>query len=271
MYETKILQLDLKGIAQSGQCFRMWETPDGVQLVAKGKFLQVWDLGQDMFRFSCSQEEYETLWKEYFDLNTDYSQYQACILKKDRFLQQAAAYGQGLRILHQDPFEMLISFIISQRKSIPAIRTAVEQLCKTFGQPIDTPQGQLWTFPTADQLAGARIEQLKECGLGYRAGYVLDAATKVATGELDLEQIANCKDEVLLRRLQTVSGVGIKVASCTALFGYHRLQALPVDIWMQRVLEQEYGGTWPRSYKKYAGVLQQYMFYYARSGNWKFR
>ena len=92
MYETKILQLDLKGIAQSGQCFRMWETPDGVQLVAKGKFLQVWDLGQDMFRFSCSQEEYETLWKEYFDLNTDYSQYQACILKKDRFLQQAAAY-----------------------------------------------------------------------------------------------------------------------------------------------------------------------------------
>ena len=264
MYETEILQLDLVGIAQSGQCFRMTEIENGVQLIAKGKFLQVWDLGNHQFRFQCTQQEYEDIWKKYFDLNTDYTQYRECILKRDRFLQHAAVYGAGLRILNQEPFEMLVSFIISQRKSIPAIRTAVELLSKTFGSPIETEQGTFWAFPTPQQLANADLEQLKSCGLGYRAGYVLDAAQKVATGQLDLEALQNQTDENLLAQLQTVSGVGIKVASCAALFGYHRLKALPIDVWMERVIQKVYQGKWPKSYQKYAGVLQQYMFYYAR-------
>ncbi len=264
MYETQIFQLDLAGIAQSGQCFRMKEIEGGVQLIAKGKFLQVWDLGNHRFRFDCTRQEYEDVWKEYFDLNTDYAQYTACILKNDRFLQQAAEYGKGLRILNQDPFEMLISFIVSQRKSIPAIRTAVEQLAQRFGSPIETPQGTQWAFPTAQQLANVDLEQLKACGLGYRAGYVMDAACKTAGGQLNLEELHHHKDEFLLQQLQTVAGVGIKVASCTALFGYHRLEALPIDVWMERVIERVYKGKWPKSYRKYAGVLQQYMFYYAR-------
>ncbi len=264
MVEVEIQQLDLAAIAQSGQCFRMSEVEQGVKLVAKGKFLQVWALEENRFRFDCSLQEYETVWRDYFDLNTDYQIYSACVLKKDRFLQRAMEYGRGLRILNQEPFEMLISFIISQRKSIPAIRTAVECLAQHFGSPIQTSDGTVWAFPTPQQLAQASEEELLECGLGYRAKYVLDAAQKVASGQLDLEALGNAPDDILLQQLQTVAGVGIKVASCTALFGYHRLKALPVDVWIQRVIEKVYHGNFPTRYEKYAGVLQQYMFYYAR-------
>ena len=264
MVELEIRQLDLAAIAQSGQCFRMSEIEQGVQLVAKGKFLRVWDLGENRFRFDCSFEEYETVWRDYFDLNTDYQMYADCVLKRDRFLQRALEYGNGLRILNQEPFEMLISFIISQRKSIPAIRTAVEQLAKQFGSPIETDIGTVWAFPTPRQLAQASEEQLLGCGLGYRAKYVMDAAQKTAAGILDLQALSAASDEVLLEQLQTVAGVGIKVASCTALFGYHRLKALPIDVWIQRVIEKVYNGNFPARYQKYAGVLQQYMFYYAR-------
>lgn len=270
MFEIEILHLDLQGIAESGQCFRMYQKENVTELIAKGHFLQVVQIKPDWYQFHCTSQEYESIWKEYFDLHTDYSQYQDCILKKDVFLQKAAKYGHGLRILNQNPFEMLISFIISQRKSIPAIRTAIEKLSATFGELILTPTGEKWAFPTPQRLADATIEQLQQCGLGYRAGYVKDAAQKVATGQLDLEALKSCTDSELLQQLQTVSGVGVKVASCVALFGYHRLQALPVDVWIQRVLEQEYAGKWPKSYQKYAGVLQQYMFYYARSGDWDF-
>lgn len=252
-----------EAIADSGQCFRMVSKPDGVRLVACGRWLKITP-GEGGFWFFCTDEEFETVWKPYFDLGADYASYRTRILKRDKFLQRAAEYGAGLRILRQEPFEMLVSFIISQRKSIPAIRTAVEALCTRFGSPIDTPEGTAYAFPTPKQLAAASPEELAACGLGYRAPYVQDAARKTADGTLDLTALTALSDELLLEQLQTVRGVGIKVASCTALFAYHRLGALPVDVWIERVLRQVYGGSWPKRYLPCAGVLQQYMFYYAR-------
>lgn len=252
-----------EAIADSGQCFRMRAQPDGVRLIACGRWLKITP-AEGGFWFSCTDEEFETVWRPYFDLDADYAAYRARILKRDKFLQCAAEYGAGLRILRQEPFEMLVSFIISQRKSIPAIRTAVEALCTRFGSPLDTPEGTAYAFPTPPQLAAASPEELAACGLGYRAPYVQDAARRTADGTLDLAALAELSDEQLLEQLQTVCGVGVKVASCTALFAYHRLGALPVDVWIERVLRQVYGGQWPRRYQPCAGVLQQYIFYYAR-------
>ena len=169
--------------------------------------------------------------------------------------------GRGLRILRQDPWEMLICFIISQRKSIPAIRTAVENLCTRFGAPL--AEGG-FAFPTAQALAAASDEALSGCGLGYRTKYVRDAAERVCDGRLDLAALAGRPTPEVQEALMAVFGVGIKVAQCVLLFGYHRLEAMPVDVWMDRVIQLEYKGKFPPSYKKCAGVLQQYLFCYAR-------
>ena len=260
-----IPEFDLAGIAESGQCFRMTAADDGsVQLVALGRWLSIRPLGGDQYEISCPPQEWQAVWRDYFDLDTDYAPFRALALKKDSFLQRAAEYGAGLRILRQQPFEMLISFIISQRKSIPAIRTAVEKLCRAFGEPFDTPAGVKYAFPTPGALAAADSQALADCGLGYRVDYVKAAAQMAADGRLELEELARLKDCQLLEILQQVPGVGVKVASCTALFGYHRLAVAPVDVWIQRVLDKVYGGKWPRRYRPALGVLQQYMFYYAR-------
>ena len=263
MVQCTVPDFDPAAIAESGQCFRMQALPDGgACLIAGGRRLTIHPVGEQVFEFSCTQQEFDTLWRSYFDLDTDYAQYRAKCKKHDDFLRSAMACGAGLRILRQDPWEMLVSFIISQRKSIPAIRTAVEKLCAAFGTAL--PDGSGWAFPTPAALAGAALEELADCGLGYRAKYVLDAARKAASGALDLDPDSRQKTPQLRAQLMQVFGVGVKVAECVLLFGFHRLEAIPVDVWMERVVEQVYGGTFPPSYRSCAGVLQQYLFCYAR-------
>ncbi len=262
MVEYTLPDFDPAAIAQSGQCFRMQALPDGgAQLIARGRTLAVHPLGMQRFAFSCTTQEFDEIWRDYFDLDADYAQYRARCKKNDAFLRSAMECGEGLRILRQDPWEMLISFIISQRKSIPAIRTAVEKLCSTFGQPL---QEGGFAFPEPQALAAASQEQLEACGLGYRAKYVADAAARAASGQLDLNPDTRQSTARLREQLMQVFGVGIKVAECVLLFGYHRLEAMPVDVWMDRVVQTVYGGVFPPSYKKCAGVLQQYLFCYAR-------
>lgn len=254
-------------IAESGQCFRMRQREDGaVELTALGRFLRIEPGEQPQtYRFSCPEEEFTALWRDYFDLGADYAQYRACCKKNDDYLRRACACGAGLRILRQDPWEMLVSFIISQRKSIPAIRTAIETLCTAYGDPFDGAGRRCFAFPTAQRLAGLTEADLAACGLGYRAKYVLDAARRAADGRLDLPALQNQPTDAVRQALLEVYGVGVKVAQCVLLFGYHRLEALPVDVWMDRVVQEVYGGKFPRSYGKYAGVLQQYLFYYVRA------
>lgn len=265
MITLALQDFDPAAIAESGQCFRMRALPGGgAALVAFGRALEVRPAGQGAFRFNCTPQEFEQVWRAYFDLDADYAQYRACCKKRDEFLRAAMQCGRGLRILRQDPWEMLVCFLISQRKSIPAIRTAVEKLCAAFGRPLHTAQGSAYAFPTAQALAGATPGTLEACGLGYRAKYVADAARRVAGGQLDLQALAALPTPQLRAKLLEVYGVGIKVAQCVLLFGYHRLEALPVDVWMDRVVQQVYGGQFPRSYQKCAGVLQQYLFCYAR-------
>ncbi|MDO4487556.1 MAG: DNA glycosylase [Eubacteriales bacterium] len=244
-------------IAESGQCFRMTKTGENeYSLIAFGKKLSVTEEGGNEFGFSCTEEEFEKIWRHYFDLDTDYEQYKRICLPEDEFLKEAIEFGNGIRILNQDPYEMLISFIISQRKSVPAIRTSIERLSSMLGED--------GAFPNPARLAQADTDILSSCGLGYRVEYVRNAAEEVAAGSLNLNELNEYPTPLLIEKLMELKGVGIKVASCIALFGYHRLDTVPVDVWMKRVIDIKYGGSLPEEYEKYAGVLQQYMFNYAR-------
>lgn len=252
-------------IAESGQCFRMNVVSEGVtELVALGECLRITENPDGSFLFSCDEESFEKKWKHYFDLDNDYEKYRSIALPDDEYLNTAVAFGKGIRILNQDSWEMLISFIISQRKSVPAIRTAVERLSERFGRPVETEFGIRYAFPSPEALFKASAEELSACSLGYRVSYVHEAAGDVVEGRLDLSELNELPTDKLIERLLEEKGVGIKVASCVALFGYHRLDVVPVDVWMKRVIDTVYNGELPKEYKSYAGVIQQYLFNYAR-------
>ncbi len=263
MLIRQIRHFDPEAIAESGQCFRMRiVAPGRVEVIHRDKRLLIDSLKEERFGFSCTQEEFQSVWHNYFDLSCDYGAFISAVDKDDAYLTHAAQAGQGLRILRQDPWEVLISFILSQRKSIPAIRDGIDKLCRRFGSPLMTGEREEHAFPTPQRLAEASVTELAECSLGYRSPYIQAAARSVASGETDLDALKDLSDGTLLQKLLSLYGVGIKVASCVMLFGYYRLDAAPVDVWIQRVIDSEYGGISPFArYEGYAGVMQQYMFY----------
>ena len=259
---------DLDKIADSGQCFR-WETKkDGTYRIIHGVHcVTVQPLGMDRYRFTCSPEEYRAVWHEYFDLGEDYRAVRGKINRiDDPFLYSACGYGQGIRILKQEPWETLISFIISQNKNIPAIRKSIELLCEAAGEERIDSQGQPYrVFPSPEAILALSNETLAACRLGYRCGYVMAAASDIAQGRLDLSALRKSSEETTMKELNRVYGVGPKVASCVSLFGLHHVNAFPVDVWIRRVLSQEYPGGYPAErYSPYNGIYQQYMFYYYR-------
>ena len=265
---------DLGKIADSGQCFRFnkcgEESQEHYSVAALDKHVLVKKLDENRYEFSCDQKEYDSFWKNYFDMDISYSDIRARIDKtKDEYLYNASEYGKGIRILRQDPWEMLISFIISQRKNIPAIKASIEKLCALAGEVIDEGEefGKIYSFPTPEKIAALSMEQLSACSLGYRDKYVHQAALDVASGAVDLKAWGKLSDEELMENLLKLFGVGVKVANCEILFGYHRLDAFPIDVWIKKVLDAHYQkGFAFESYAPFNGVMQQYLFFYSRTG-----
>lgn len=257
---------DLAKIADSGQCFRIVPSYAGGYLaVSENRFVRAAGNPDGSWTLDCTDAEYKSYWKHYFDMERNYSSWFESIDPQDSYLTSAAEAGKGLRVINQDPWETLVSFIISQRRSVASITTCVDRVCRKFGAPAEDELEEAYLFPNPETLASLSREDLADCGLGYRTDYVLDAARRVATGQLDLEALRSASDEDLLEALMDVHGVGIKVANCTALYGYHRLGLFPVDVWIKRVLESHYPQGFPMErYEGYAGFLQLLMFYEAR-------
>lgn len=260
----------LEHIASSGQCFRMNKRKEAeFSVIAGGKLLLLEQLGDNKVSLSCPEKEFKGFWKDYFDLDYDYEGVVNSLLTgEDEFLRKAAAYGSGLRILKQELFEILITFIISQRKSIPAIKRCVEELCQRFGErKADTAADVVYyTFPSPESLGKAGKEVLRAAGLGYRDEYVRQTALAVAKGDIDLDCLRTLSYEEALKELMKLPGVGIKVANCVALYGLHQIDAFPVDVWIDRILKDIYRNQFDVTrYNGYAGIVQQYMFYYIRS------
>ena len=259
---------DLTRIAESGQCFRWEPAPDGgYRVLNRASCLYVRKLGERAFEFECDEAQFEETWRGYFDLAEDYAAIRSRVdPEEDPFLWRALEQEKGIRILRQDPWETLVSFIISQNKNIPAIRRSVNLLSEACGRRLEDARGEgYFAFPDPESVATLSEEQLKACGLGYRWGYVHAAADAVASGALDLEALRSACDEEAIAALTGLRGVGVKVASCVALFGLHHIDAFPQDVWVKRILENEYPQGYPfEKYSPYNGIYQQYMFAYYR-------
>lgn len=258
---------DLQKIINSGQCFRAVEIKPGLFRFMSGRHVLYISQNRGIhYEISCSKYVWNHVWKPYFDLFFDYEALRRKIPTGDTFLTKAADYSKGIRILNQDPWEMLITFIISQRKSIPAIRTSVEKLCGKAGQKIETPFESLYTFPTPKALSALSPDDLRDCSLGYRTPYIYETTRLIRKYPHLLKEMDHFPDEELVSKLMELPGVGIKVADCTALFGYHRTGLAPVDVWIQRVIDTCYCGNNPFPvFGKDAGIIQQYLFYYAQT------
>ena len=262
---------DLDAIARSGQCFRWEKTPDSAYRIPHGKkCLYIRPEGKETYSLDCSGDEFENIWSAYFDLKEDYRTVRERIdPNRDPFLSRAAESCRGIRILRQDLWEVLITFIISQNRNIPAIARSVDILCSLAGDAcVDSRGREFFTFPAPESIAAMSGEALDACHLGYRDRYVRASAEAVSTGNFSLSALEELDDEQAMSELCSLPGVGVKVASCVALFGLHRLDSFPVDTWIRRVLKNEYPEGYPRQeYSPYNGVYQQYMFAYYRGGS----
>lgn len=246
-----------------GQCFRWNADAEGkYRGVASGKAAVVWAEAGRTYIECAAGDIY--FWLDYLDMETDYAEARRSIEVCD-YLRECAAYGEGIRILRQDKWEALCSFIISQCNNIPRIKGIVEKLCSLYGEPVEAPWGEARAFPTAERVADLSEEALAPLRSGYRAPYILAAARAVAGGDIDLDATALLPCGEARAELKKLNGVGDKVANCVVLFGLHQLDAFPVDVWIKRALAANMPkGFDPSSLGKYAGLAQQYMFFHAR-------
>jgi N-glycosylase/DNA lyase len=264
---TGVTDFDPIRIFECGQCFRWNADESGVYTgVAQNRAARLHRVGKSV-RISGSTEDFETIWRSYFDLDLDYEKIrrQLCI---DDFMQKATDFGAGIRILRQDKWEALCSFIISQCNNIPRIKRIIDTLCREFGNKIEFENKTYYTFPAAEVLAPLYESDLAPLRCGYRASYIISAAKAVAEGTLDLEELSRQTAETAREKLKHLHGVGNKVADCAILFGLNMLDAFPQDVWIKRAIAEQYGKTFdPKIFTPYAGIAQQYIFYYTRSKN----
>lgn len=267
MIKIQNKNFSVQQISESGQCFRMEQVSENrFSMIALGKYLELEQKDEDII-FYCSGDEFESVWKRYFDLDNDYSRYIHAIPSEDKYLVSTAEYGTGIRILEQDIWEMVITFIISQQNNIKRIRRTIAMLCEKYGEKKHiagkTEEAVYYSFPEPCSLANATPEELKACNLGYRAKYLLSTANSIHNGEVDLNSLKHMSYEEARKELLKLCGVGVKVADCICLFGLHMLDAFPMDTHILQVFEKHYPKGFPfASFEGFAGVIQQYIFYY---------
>ena len=268
MIERQIEHFDLGQICDSGQCFRMERVEEGRYRVCAGSRSLIVSQEKEQFRFDCSQEDFENFWEDYFDLKTDYGNYIEQINPRDSYLVHAAEFGSGIRILKQDLWEMIVSFLISQQNHIGRIQRCIENLCRTYGERRQDMSGEYYdAFPKPEVLAELDEDALKACNLGYRSKYVVRSARSVAGGEISLNELEQMSFAKARKELMGLYGVGEKVADCICLFALHQLDAFPIDTHIRQALDAHYRRGFPnRRCKGFRGVMQQYIFYYELKG-----
>lgn len=248
---------------ECGQCFRFEKLGESeYRLFACGRELVIEKSKNGWLFLDIDEAEFRNGFFDYFDLGRDYG----AIIESfsgDETISRAAKAGSGIRIFRQEPFETLISFIISQNNNIPRIKKIIESLCRLLGEE----NNGFYSFPTAERIAAAGIDGLAPIKSGFRAKYIVDAAEKVASNEIALEKLKAMSYDEALAELKKIKGVGDKVANCVLLFGFGHYSAFPIDVWVKRVIEKYYDGEFdPLTLGSYAGIAQQYLFYFERNG-----
>ena len=259
---------------ECGQCFRWHKEPDGSYTgIVSGRVANVVYTPGRLALRNVSLEDFEQIWFDYFDLGRDYG-----VVKKavsiDGIMKEAVEFGSGIRMLRQEPWETLISFILSSNNRIPRIMKIIEDISKFYGEELSYNGGLYYTFPDVQSLAACSLEQIQVCRAGYRCGYIHQTAAKIALGEFSLQKLDELETEEARNYLLQLYGVGNKVADCMLLYSGTKYDVFPTDVWVKRVMEELYFKR-EASFKEiqqfaeenfgeYAGMAQQYLFYYAR-------
>lgn len=288
--ENKVIIKDVKNfelphIFDCGQCFRWDRTERDTYIgIAFGKIIEVEKKDNDVILHNSTLDDFNNIWRAYFDLDRDYSKIKEEFVE-DPLLRQAVEFGHGIRLLNQEPFEIVISFIISANNRIPMIKRAIKNISKKWGEELNYNGDIFYSFPTVEKLKEATLEEIESCGVGFRAKYILDTVNKVYDSmsspegilEFNLKHIKAQDDDECHKLLQSFTGIGPKVADCIMLFSMEKYSAFPVDVWVKRAMQHFYLAP-DVSLKKIrdfgrdkfgplSGFAQQYLFYYARENN----
>jgi len=247
-------------ILDCGQCFRWQGSGNEWNGIAHGRRLEIYLEEDNLVLKDVSLEEFNSIWMDYFDLSRDYSLLRGQF-SNDKALYNAMEFSPGLRIMQQNPWETLITFILSQNSNIPRIKGMVSRLCENFGKAL--PCGS-FAFPEPEDLAILTEESIATVKSGYRAGYIIDAARRVSDGRINLKSLHALSADEARKTLMQIYGVGPKVAECVLLFGLGKVECFPLDVWMKRVMESYYPEGFPETLKDTAGIAQQFLFHYAR-------
>lgn len=256
----KVDNLNIALTLDCGQAFRWSAADDGVFCgIAFKKHLRLKQEGDSITLFNTSKDDFENIWRRYFDLDRDYAAIIASY--SDEKLKTACKEYPGIRILRQEPWETVCSFIISANNNIPRIKGIIERLCENFGEK--TEGG--YTFPEPSTLAALSEADLAPIRSGFRAKYIIDAAKKFSTGEVDPARIEKESFEDAKAELLKIKGVGEKVAQCSLLYGFGRTEAFPRDVWVKRIVSELYPDGLPECIKGTEGIAQQYLFHWRRN------
>ncbi len=252
----------LKNTLDCGQCFRWEEQTDGSYLgIVKNSVVKASQTGnvlklEELSQNSINKED----WQEYFGFDTDYVTIESK-LKSDDLLARAYKLSPGIRILKQDPWEALISFIISQNNNIPRIKKIIKSLCQVAGQKIISG---VFKFPTPQQILNLSDEKLESIKSGFRAKYIKNAAELVMNNTVELKMLAAKPNDKALEELMQIKGVGVKVGSCVLIYGFNKLNVVPVDVWVKRGIDKYFKNGWPEEVKGLEGVAAQYLYNFVR-------
>lgn len=264
---------DIEQTLECGQCFRFNKLGEKEYvIVAMSKVLHIKQTNERIEFYPTTKKEFEEIWLDYFDLNRDYLEIKKIVSYGDEIMQKAVEFAPDIRILNQDPWECLISFIISQNNRIPMIKQVIKNISEMYG----TKASDYHLFPTLEQLSKADESSLISCKTGFRAKYILDAIKNVSDGNVDFEKLKDYGTDDARNKLMEIKGVGQKVSDCVLLFSMRRGDVFPTDVWIKRVMEHFYFGGEETKIKtihefaqnkfgKYAGFAQQYLFHYART------
>jgi N-glycosylase/DNA lyase len=264
---------DVGKVFDCGQCFRFDPVKNSTHETefagcAYGKYISVAQDGDKLYVYNATVEEYENIWSSFLGLDRNYSEINDSILSlsKNPALADAIDMSSGIRILKQDEWEAICSFIISANNNIPRIKGIIENLSKKYGTPIGEFDGQMrYSFPTPEALFNAGVDEIFALKTGFRAKYIFDAAKKVYQNEINLEDILKMNTQDAMQELMKIKGVGPKVALCTLLFGFGKHDAFPVDVWVKRIMAEMYPEGLPEIFKGNEGIAQQYLFHWRRN------
>lgn len=268
-----VKDFEVKHIFDCGQCFRWNENDDGSYTgVAFKRAVRVYKKDNDVY-ISGGKIEDKDLWINYFDLERDYGEIKD-ELSKDEVLKDAIKYGDGIRVLNQEIFETLISYIISANNRIPMIKRSVENIAREYGEKVCLEGKEYYTFPDANTLSKCSVDEISSLGCGFRSEYIVEAAKRIAEGKINLQYIKTLNTDEAQIELMKLKGIGPKVSDCIMLFSMGKYDAFPVDVWVKRVMQyfylapdvslkkiREFGRE---KFKNKAGFAQEYLFYYAR-------